>query len=194
MKTMNNKKFICKIGEKEHTIEKAYGGDVCPVIIAKDVPGDPVDEEKLYSDEDYKGQEIFKYEGNIYDNNKRTLKPVVYYYIGAKQIDGPKYKGITCNNTEDIMYGGESNELLIEVTLMDDRYSAKVYKTFRTVNMSMMEFMDDLADEIYEDLKDDDDYACVNLYDRGGWELPLELDNKDHLLALITGVRLVERV
>ncbi|WP_238899323.1 hypothetical protein [Clostridium sp. YIM B02500] len=177
------KKFKC--GERE--FEMDYPNDVAPVLIAKETSDKEIKLKEL--EEKFKGDKVFSYDTNIYNKETGELKPITYYYIGAKCTTAKEYKLI-----QEYNHDFPPQNMLIEVILQIDNFKAKFYKAIKNSNCSMMDLIDTAIDEVKEELfkSDNGDYTILYLYDDGGWQIDTEISEND-IEDLITSVRLVEK-
>ena len=178
------KKF--KYDDKEFKMN--YPNDIAPVLIGEETSDKKVNLKEL--EEKFKGNKIFSYDTNIYNEETGELKPVTYYYIGAKCTTAKQYKLI-----EEYDCDCPPKNMLIEVILQTENYKTKFYKNIKNSNCSMMDLLDIAIDEIKEELFKDEseDYTMLSLYDDGGWHIAIEI-SENKIENLITSVRLVEEI
>jgi hypothetical protein len=179
------KKF--KYGDTE--FEMNYLNDVAPVLVATETPDKEVNLKEL--EEKFKGHKIFSYDTNTYNEETRELKPITYYYIGAECTTAKKYKLI-----EKYDFDFPPNEMLIEITFQTGNFKAKFHEKIKNINCSMMNLIDNALDQIKEKLfknEEEEGYSMLFLYDDGGWEIDIEVNEND-IENLITSIRLVEEI
>ena len=178
------KKF--KYDDKE--FEMNYPNDIAPVLIGEKTSDEEINLKEL--EEKFKGNKIFSYDTNTYNEKTGELKPITYYYIGAKCTTSKQYKLI-----EEYDYNCPPKNILIEVILQKGNFKTKFYKNIKNLNCSMMNLLDTAIYEIKEELFKDEseDYTMLFLYDDGGWQIDIEI-SENEIEDLITSVRLVEEI
>lgn len=179
------KKFKC--GGIE--FEMDYPNDIAPIVIGKESETEKVDLQEL--EVKYKDNKIFSYSTNTFNEETGDLKPITFYYIGAKYINAKEYKPIYEYDYDEC----PPKDMLIETVLQVGNFKRTFYSNIKNYNCSMMDLIDTAIEDIKEKIFDDDneDWTLLLLYDDGGWQIDTEI-NYDEIENFITSIRLVEEV
>lgn len=178
------KKFKC--GETE--FEMDYPNDIAPVVIGKESETEDVDLKEL--ENKYKDNKIFSYSTHTFNEKTGDIKPITFYYIGAKCVDTKEYKPIY-----EYDYECPPKDMLIETVVQVGNFKRTFYSNIKNSNCSMMDLIDTAIDDIKEKIFDDENEELTQLflYDDGGWQIDTEISD-DEIENLITSIRLVEEV
>lgn len=176
-----------KFKYKDKIFESEYDNEIAPVLIETETIEHKVDIKKLQNK--HKGEKIYCYNTNTFNEKTRKLEPISYYYVGAKCIDSKKYKHI-----EKYNYESPPSNMSIEIILQLEKYKKKFYKNIKNINCSMIDLISNAIEEIKYVLPRSSEYEySLSLYDEGGWQIEIDVD-ETNIEDYITSIRLVEEI
>lgn len=117
------------------------------------------------------------------------FKYVNFYYLTGVEENAPKYEVIDFHEP-DRNWNEEPIEYLLECVLQIEEYRKIVRFPVSYINAPLMDYVDDVAEEIFEE---DEDYANVTFYDNTGWDCNMELEI-DSFSNYIVSMRFVKEV